>query len=57
MVRKRLPAHLVTSNEVKRCSLCNKEFTADAKPSLSKAFAQHVKQVHRVEKPAEKKPA
>jgi hypothetical protein len=53
----RLPAHLVTSNEVKRCSLCNQEFANDAKPSLSKAFAEHVKQAHKVQKPTEKKSA
>jgi hypothetical protein len=45
---KQLPPHLVPAHngEKKRCSVCHEEFTADAKPSLSKAFAQHVREKH-----------
>jgi hypothetical protein len=46
MLRKHMPPHLVTVRGVKKCSLCSERFPEDAKPSLSKAFAAHVRTVH-----------
>jgi hypothetical protein len=58
MPKPNLPPHLVTdSGEIKLCSHCRKEFPADSKPSLSKAFAAHVRNEHKDEKPQPKKPA
>ena len=42
-----LPPHLIQQGNVKRCSACNHPFPLDVKPSLSKAFRQHVEEVHR----------
>jgi len=43
----KLPPHLVRDRNLKRCSVCGESFTVDAQPSLSKAFVEHVKKVHR----------
>ena len=41
-----LPPHLIERDAVKQCSDCGEKFTADSKPSLSKAFAKHVREKH-----------
>ena len=41
-----LPAHLISRHKLKRCSICGQTFSDDAKPSLSKAFADHVRVAH-----------
>jgi hypothetical protein len=38
--------HLVPKHNVKLCSVCKKEFPLDVKPSLSQAFAEHVRKEH-----------
>lgn len=43
----RVGPHLKTIDDVKYCSLCNKAFPEDSKPSISKAFAAHVRQDHK----------
>lgn len=56
--RFRLPPHLVDRDGEKLCSACGVVIPADAKPSLSKAFVEHVRQVHNpAPKPDEKKPS
>ena len=53
-----LPPHLVERDGEKLCSACGAVMPADAKPSLSKAFVEHVRQMHKsVPKPDEKKPS
>jgi hypothetical protein len=47
MIRKKMAAHLKTVMGKKRCSICNKIFSNEVKPSLSKAFAEHVRQEHK----------
>jgi hypothetical protein len=44
-----LPPHLLASSRdgTKKCSLCGELFSKDSKPSLSRAFSDHVKAVHR----------
>jgi hypothetical protein len=54
MPKSKLPAHLITVLGVKRCSLCKEAFAKDVKPSLSQAFAEHVRSLH---KPLVAKPA
>lgn len=46
MPTKKMPPHLIEVNRRKRCSECGKVFSPDSKPSLSKAFAQHVRSEH-----------
>jgi hypothetical protein len=41
------PPHLVQHGNQKRCSACNHPFALDVKPSLSRAFRQHVEEMHR----------
>ena len=41
------PPHLIKRNGEKCCSVCKKVFTADSKPSVSKAFVEHVRNEHR----------
>jgi hypothetical protein len=38
--------HLVPKPHSKQCSVCGKEFQLDVKPSLSQAFAEHVRKQH-----------
>jgi hypothetical protein len=48
-MRATLPPYLVVfpgSPKMKRCSVRGTQFAADAKPSLSKAFAAHVREIH-----------
>jgi hypothetical protein len=47
VANKKLPPHLIEENQVKKCSECKMPFPADSQPSLSKPFAEHVKQEHR----------
>ena len=47
MPKSLLPLHLITSNREKRCSECGLVFDKDAKPSVSRAFADHVRKDHR----------
>ena len=42
-----LPAHLIESRGLNRCSLCAISFDASSKPSISAAFKKHVLEVHR----------
>ena len=42
-----IPPYLTTSHSQKRCSKCGEVFPKDSKPSISKAFAEHVKAAHR----------
>ena len=43
----RIGAHLkTTEDDVKCCSMCGKKFPEDSKPSISKAFAAHVREEH-----------
>jgi hypothetical protein len=37
----------------KRCSACGLEFPKGSEPSLSKAFAEHIRKVHKPQKPPE----
>lgn len=41
-----LPPHLVSNGDVKCCSVCKEEFRLDAQPSLSWAFAKHIREAH-----------
>ena len=47
MQRANLPAYLTTVNGKKVCSVCGLHFPKDSKPSISKAFALHVRETHR----------
>jgi hypothetical protein len=47
MPRPNLPPYLTTVTGKKRCSACGIEFPKDCKPSVSKAFAEHVRKVHK----------
>jgi hypothetical protein len=46
MSRPNLPPYLFTRLGKKECSICRKVFPKDSKPSISKAFAEHVRVVH-----------
>ena len=46
MSRPQLPPYLFTRLGKKECSICRKVFPKDSKPSISKAFAEHVRQAH-----------
>ena len=46
MPRTVLPPHLMSQGKLKRCSVCGQTFGLDSQPSLSKAFAEHVRTVH-----------
>jgi hypothetical protein len=46
-VSQKLPPHLVSNGDVKRCSECGVPFSNDVKPSLSKAFAEHIRTAHK----------
>jgi hypothetical protein len=47
MPNSKLPAHLVDRDGSKQCSPCGQKFSPDAKPTLSRAFAEHVYAVHK----------
>lgn len=47
MPKSLLPPHLISFGTVKRCSECETIFDKDAKPSVSRAFADHVRKKHR----------
>ena len=47
MATSKLPAYLLTRLGKKECSLCGKVFPQDVKPSLGKAFAEHVREEHK----------
>ena len=51
MPKMAMRAHLIERDGIKRCSICNAEFAEDAKLSLSKAFAEHVRSAHKTEPP------
>jgi hypothetical protein len=47
MSAQKLPPHLVSfGDDKKKCSECGQVFMLDAKPSLSRAFSEHVRTVH-----------
>ena len=50
MATKRLPPHFVSNGDVKRCAEYGQEFGADARPSLRRAFAEHIRSAHAVKK-------
>src|SRR5690348_7475062 len=50
MRREKIPPYLTTVLGKKRCSACGLVFPKDSKPSLSKAFAEHVRSVHKPKK-------
>jgi hypothetical protein len=50
MGRQKLPPYLTTVMGKKRCSACGLEFPKNSKPSLSKAFAEHIRKVHKPNK-------
>jgi len=52
MRRSNLPPYLTTVMGKKRCSACDMEFPKDSRPSVSKAFAEHVRKAHRPKMPA-----
>jgi len=41
-----LPPHLIERNGIKICSTCRLAFSTDSKPSISKAFAAHIRAKH-----------
>ena len=47
MSKGKLPAHLIDRDGLKQCSACGQKFSLDAKPTLSRAFAEHVYAVHK----------
>jgi hypothetical protein len=53
MQRANLPPYLTTVGGKKVCSVCGLEFPKGVKPSLSQAFADHFRQVHK-NKPKDK---
>lgn len=54
MTERNLPPYLQTVLGVKKCSACDQVFPKDAKPSLSQAFATHVREVHKKEEPKDR---
>jgi hypothetical protein len=47
MAKPPMAPYLTTTLGKKCCSLCRMVFTKDMKPSLSKAFAEHIRTKHR----------
>jgi hypothetical protein len=43
----KLPPHLIDYQGARRCSICKMPFPPDLKPSVDKAFAEHVVKAHR----------
>ncbi len=39
--------HLIADGNLKRCSVCGHPFPADAQPSMSVAFADHLLKAHK----------
>ena len=56
MSRKHMPPYLITVKGTKKCSLCDEPFSDDSKPSVSKAFASHVRTAHAKKTTEEKVP-
>jgi hypothetical protein len=46
MRRSTIPPHLISVGRIKRCSECGREFPLDVKPSLGRAFVEHVRNEH-----------
>jgi hypothetical protein len=40
------PLHLISDGNLKRCSVCGYPFQPDVKPSMSVAFASHLRKAH-----------
>jgi hypothetical protein len=40
-------AHLVRDGNLQRCSVCGYPFSADVRPSMSVAFAEHLMKAHK----------
>lgn len=40
------PPHLISAGNLKRCSVCGCSFQPDVKPSMSVAFADHLRKAH-----------
>jgi hypothetical protein len=47
MGRAKIPPYLTTVSGKKCCSVCGLEFPKGVKPSLSKAFAEHIRKIHK----------
>jgi hypothetical protein len=47
MTKKKLPPHLIPDGELERCSVCGRPFPPDAKPSVSLAFSEHLRNAHK----------
>lgn len=48
VVRSNYPPHLIVRNGNLQCSACGQPFSAHAKPTLSRCYAEHVYAAHRV---------
>jgi hypothetical protein len=47
-VERRPPPHLISSGNLKHCSVCGHPFQPDVKPSMSVAFADHLRKAHQL---------
>lgn len=53
MLESKISPYLTTKLGKKQCSACGLEFSRNSKASLSKAFAEHVREVHKEKEPDE----
>ena len=42
----RQPPHLISAGKLKHCSVCGYPFQPDVQPSISAAFADHLRKAH-----------
>lgn len=45
-VERRQPPHLIDAGNLKHCSVCGYPFKPDVQPSMSAAFADHMRTAH-----------
>ena len=45
-VERRQPPHLISAGNLKHCSVCGHPFKPDVQPSMSEAFADHMRKAH-----------
>jgi hypothetical protein len=45
-VAHRQPSHLISAGSLKHCSVCGYPFKPDVQPSMSAAFADHLRTAH-----------
>lgn len=48
-----LPPYLISKGDQKQCSVCGATFEKHVKPSLSRAFREHVEREHRTQRKSE----